>query len=285
MSPIIRPHNSGEKAMHPSIRNLACAVVFVGLMHLSSVPKAQDGAVRAEQEHNDGPGHTQGATENEIAAALAMESNFREPGGLSFNDDQLSSWASSARKAKASLHAEPGGQGKYDVVIQVGHYPRTTGATGGQGKRVNEQEASAWVAEMLSSKLRAAKLNAIVIPADNFRDGLRTRAFIALHTDASNVACKVGPSLGYGNSTNKAGMNTLAVAVAISLGIPPEKFMRDNYTKNLSGYYAYKRIDASDYEGVLEMIELTCPEQEDMFLGNASTLADNLATAIQISLR
>ena len=77
----------------------------------------------------------------------------------------------------------------------------------------------------------------------------------------------------------------LAVAVAVSLAIEPRKFMADNYTKNLSGYYAYSRVSSSDFEGVLEMIELSCPDQERKLLVSGPILAENLRVAIQLALR
>ena len=80
-------------------------------------------------------------------------------------------------------------------------------------------------------------------------------------------------------------MHGIALALAITLGLDAEKFMRDNYTADEAGYYAFKSVQTDNFKGLLEMSELTCPDQEGKLLTSAATLAANLATAIQFGLR
>jgi hypothetical protein len=170
-------------------------------------------------------------------------------------------------------------------VLQPGHYPRTVGFTGGQGTYVSEQEIAARVTDELANESRKRGLSVAVIPADDFNKPLQSRIFLTLHTDASRFPCSVGPSLGYSNDGDAAGMHGIAVALALTLGVDPEKFMRDNYTANLRGYYAFSSLNTKQFKGVLEMSELTCPAQEEILLSRADLLAKNLAIAIVFALR
>ena len=188
----------------------------------------------------------------------------------------------------------------YDVVIQIGHFPRTAGRTGGVGKYVSEQQMAAFVALGIANKLKTMKTTAggdpktrrpisyLIIPADGYvgtSEKLNSQLFISLHTDAPDKTCTVGPSVGFQRTGDAKGMHGIALALAISLELDADKFMRDNYTENLSGYYAYKTIDTKRFKGVLEMSELTCQQQEVALLTRADVLAANLATAIQFALR
>lgn len=108
-----------------------------------------------------------------------------------------------------------------------------------------------------------------------------------MHCDSADPKskCKIGPSLGYSGMSDAPGMNSVAVALALTLGLNAEQFMRDNYTKDLQGYYAFHKINAARFKGVLEMSELDCPAQEDRLLLRADDLAANLAVALEFALR
>jgi hypothetical protein len=80
-------------------------------------------------------------------------------------------------------------------------------------------------------------------------------------------------------------MHGIGLALATTLDVDPEKFMKDNYTEGLQKYYAYGHFAASDFIGVLEMSELTCPKQEDALLERSALLAKNLTFAVQFALR
>lgn len=179
----------------------------------------------------------------------------------------------------------------YDLILQIGHFKRKTGKTGGSGRLVSEQQIAALVGVELLEKLASvrndgADIKTLLIGADNITPGLKTRIFLALHTDAAENSCAVGPSVGYHNKGDAKGMHGIAVALACTLRLKDAaQFMRDNYTKNLSDYYAYSQIDSEQFEGVLEMSELTCPSQENLLLERVDDLTTNLAVAIQFALR
>lgn len=251
----------------------------------------------AQPASSESPGapakRTPGISEQELRALLAsdMPRQFRGPPALGFSDDDLRFWA---EKAKQAHRDAPVARGKatetYDVIVQIGHYPRTKGKTGGQGKYVSEQQIAALVGLGVIQKLSGMKANkvpikALLVGADDYTKGLRSKIFLALHTDAADNKCIVGPSVGYQKVGDAAGMHNIALALAISLGIDGEKFMRDNYTADEAGYYAYSSFKTDNFKGLLEMSELTCPDQEKKLLTSAATLAANLATAIQLGLR
>lgn len=231
---------------------------------------------------------TPGATPEEIAAILSTDliSNLEQPTVLGFDRQSLLAAAEVAKTAYASLSTSPGATGEsYDIVLQAGHFGRTKGATGGQGKFVTEQQYAAWITSLIADDLRKNELSLVVIPADGFNRPLKAKIFIALHTDASDFPCSVGPSIGYKAVSDSLGMHGIAAALAITLDKDPAAFMRDNYTKNLSGYYAYSGTNVSMFEGLLELSELTCPDDEELLLERGETLARNLSWAIRFALK
>jgi len=203
------------------------------------------------------------------------------PHPLAFGPGELTEMAAKAKDAYRQLRTEIGDPNmEYDLIIQPGHFGRTKGATGGEGKYVTEQQITAKIVEGLASILRQRGLNVAVIPADGFETPLKSKIFLSLHTDASNFPCSVGPSLGYSAEADALGMHGIAAALAITLGIDPKKFMSDNYTANLKGYYAFRSMNTKQFKGLLEMSELTCPSQEENLLSRSDLLENNLALAI-----
>lgn len=118
------------------------------------------------------------------------------------------------------------------LVIQAGHYGRTTGATGGPGER-----------ELMIRIARAAKTlvddvdgwTARVIPADG--GDYRGDAFIALHGDASNDRDAVGASVGFRTSDGDRLAQAWKSAYRSEVGDRIGPFRGDNYTAALAGYY------------------------------------------------
>jgi N-acetylmuramoyl-L-alanine amidase len=242
----------------------------------------------AEGEVSMPTGRERGATDKEIENLMTSElrNNLVSGTPLAFSTSDLTTWSNQAKQAHASLTTEAGDLNtSYDLVLQPGHFPRTKGRTGGQGAYVSEQEYVAWIAQMMSSDLKKRGVNVVVIPADGYAKPLKSKIFLSLHTDAREVPCQIGPSVGYHKDSDATGMHGIALALALSLGVDPIKFMRDSYTPNLKGYYALKDMDTSLFQGVLEMSELTCPDQENLLLSHAKTLASNLAIATVFALR
>lgn len=185
----------------------------------------------------------------------------------------------------------------YDVIIQPGHYGRTRGATGGEGKltsgaTITERELVAEIGARLASRLIELGLNVAVIKADGFPRPLRSYVFLSIHADASVRPCASGPSLGYDDSSDLLGMHLVAYALGTSLGVKYNDFMKDNFTVNLSNYYAFRHMHTNVFEGVLEIGELTCNPKAakaragirkipvDTIYARREIIADNLAYAL-----
>lgn len=237
------------------------------------------------------PGITEPALKALIQPDLLQK--FEKPlGEDAFSPNQLKELAKTAKKIHSNPPVSKGDVGdQYDVIVQIGHYKRTKGATGGQGIYVNEQEMASMIGVGIMQRLKGMKVNdkpikALLIGADDYSRGLNTKIFLSLHTDSAPApGCKVDPSMGYEAKDDAKGMHMVGLALALSLGLDAEKFMKDNYTRNLSGYYAYRAVNASSFKGLLEMSELTCPLAEETLLGNAGAVAENLAVGIQFALR
>jgi hypothetical protein len=237
---------------------------------------------------------TPGITKDELAILRKTEfaSKLKRASTLiAFSDTDAKFWAEKARTAHRTASVERGDLSKtYDVIIQIGHYPRKTGRTGGQGKFVSEQEVAALVAVGLKQQLAGIKngnkpFSVLLVGADDYAQRLKSKIFLALHTDAAEKQCAVGPSVAYQKIGDAAGMHAVALALAITLSKDAEKFMNDNYTRDEAGYYAFRQFDTVEFKGLLEMSELTCPEQERALLERAAVLSTNLAYAIQFALR
>lgn len=184
----------------------------------------------------------------------------------------------------------------YDVVVQAGHIPRRKGATGSTGKLIVEQQGNALVAELLRPMLEEQGISFAIIDADSFESGttidgthyIKTQIFLSLHLDGSEKPCASSASLGYNDRTIENGrqnMQLLGVGLAIALDLKAKDFMRDNFTRNLSHYGDYGKVDSQIAEGILEMSELSCPDDEEDFLLAAEAIAENIDTAITFMLK
>jgi hypothetical protein len=56
----------------------------------------------------------------------------------------------------------------YDVILQPGHYQRTSGRTGTQGKYVSEQALVAYMTNIVAANLRRTGESVLVVSADNY---------------------------------------------------------------------------------------------------------------------
>lgn len=229
---------------------------------------------------------------------FANANGIKPPNQLNYGPADVEKFAKAAKAAHKDIGAVIGAGDKnttYDVIIQIGHYPKTSGSTGGEGRkhaflnnrRVSEQDVAALVGINLHRNLKNAGINVLVVESrpEQFGGYQKSRIFLALHTDSSSIPCNVGPSVGYDDKGDAQGMHLIAFALATALDRDPVKFMRDNYTKNLQRYYSYKYFEADLFEGLLEMGELTCPKQEDDMLVHADAIAKNLALGIRFALK
>lgn len=173
----------------------------------------------------------------------------------------------------------------YDLILQPGHFWRKSGATGTGGKYVYERNIVAFIVNEMAVMLTQSGLNVLVIEADKFnRGGLNAKAFLAIHADGNEKACATAPSMGYDDKSDLLGVHAIGYGLSQALGYSYEGFMRDGFTKALRNYYAFKHVQTQRFEGVLEIGELTCPEEEVLLIENAKTIANNIAVMLQATI-
>ena len=160
-----------------------------------------------------------------------------------------------------------------DVVIAAGHEGlwRNQGATGkvrsygtaGVPGGPPERELTPLIADAATEALRAGGYQVVRENALYDRE-YACKLGIAVHLDGSGTPCKSGASIGYPEGqppgSNKPAADSWREFYSKEW---PYKWMNDNFTSNLRGYYGYRWTRTSDAELVFEMGELTCPEQHE----------------------
>lgn len=148
-----------------------------------------------------------------------------------------------------------------DVLIQAGHegLVRNGGiashGTSGEVKRTVPLAND--VAELLNA-------NGFTVQRENatFDKTYDCKLAVFLHFDGSGTPCASGASIGYPDPSPPPSNKDAANEWKRIYGeIWPFKWMPDNFTGGLSGYYGYKYTNTEVAEVLLEMGELTCPEQ------------------------
>ena len=144
-----------------------------------------------------------------------------------------------------------------EIYIQAGHEGRTSGATGTQSKYGREIDWTPIVADEATRILREAGIKVIRTHAD-YRKFCKVDLALSIHFDGATHQCKTGASIGYDDPTDEP--------AAIAWKNYYSEFFKfnwqpDNFTPNLSNYYNFKYTITKDAELVLELGDLTCPEQ------------------------
>jgi peptidoglycan hydrolase-like protein with peptidoglycan-binding domain len=121
------------------------------------------------------------------------------------------------------------------LVVQRGHVPRTTGATGAPG----EQKFAIATADRVKVRVNAVGHTVRIIDADEPNDKYKGDAFVALHYDSSSSSSAHGASIGYQTPEGKQ-FGTLWKAHYVRNGWN-RGFRGDNYTAALAGYYGVRR--------------------------------------------
>lgn len=117
--------------------------------------------------------------------------------------DPESARISSRDEIKAPLtmpHLGPGDPAKkYQIILQPGHYGRTSGKTGAQSRQpggLSEQDLVAFIVANVAKYLADQKVNVLVVAADGYERPLKTDIFLAVHADGSESdKCPIKPSL------------------------------------------------------------------------------------------
>jgi hypothetical protein len=82
---------------------------------------------------------------------------------------------------------------------------------------------------------------------------------VFIHFDGTGTPCTSGASIGYHTAASQPAAQRWRDEYA---KVFPFKFQADNFTKNLSDYYGFRQVRAANGALVLELGELTCPEQK-----------------------
>lgn len=222
------------------------------------------------------------------------------PGGLaSPRQPGISSDALESRKktiqaaAPISSLARGAPNVAYDVVLQPGHYGRTTGDTATRGRRLSEQQLTAYVVGLVAGRLRDQGVNVLVVGADDFvrddpktpeYDGLSARLFLSIHAYGAAKRCTAGPSLVYAPKSSTYVMHALGWGLAQGRGYSYADLRKYGFPVAPAGYYMFDQMRASEFSGLLDLGDLTCPTSEIKLTKNAQFIAADLAHAIKFVL-
>jgi hypothetical protein len=161
------------------------------------------------------------------------------------------------------------------LIVQMGHYPRKTGATGTEG----EQGMAYSVAQMVVKNPRPG-WTAKAIIADAADSAYRGDAFVAVHGDGSTSTSAGGASVGYRNGQGE----TLAQAwkSAYKKNGWPFAFRADNYTAALAGYYGVRKaVEAGNKRAIIiEVGFMTNPKERDWINKSHAAIARSIWDAV-----
>lgn len=144
-----------------------------------------------------------------------------------------------------------------EIFIQAGHEGRTKGATGTEGPLGREIDWTPIVADEATRILQEAGISVIRSSAD-YRKFCKVDLAVSIHFDGCNRLCGSGASIGYDDRTDMPAAKEWRITYASYF---PYQWMPDNFTSNLKNYYNFKYTVTRDAELVLELGDITCPEQ------------------------
>ncbi len=178
-------------------------------------------------------------------------------------------------------YQEPKPSNYFDIIIQMGHVGRTSGATGAPGEMAFTQALGDAMAELLEKD--QPDFSYRIMGADNWvtPQPNRCKVFFSLHADGNNNPAATGFSLGYKPGSDPAFAYFIAKSYR-QLAIPPISHQRaDNYTSGLANYYAWTldpprrtvhRVIA-DYYSLLEHGFITNPVERTWMTANLDKIA------------
>jgi len=156
-----------------------------------------------------------------------------------------------------------------DVLLQAGHEGRmrndgsgTTASHGASGTTRPEHEITPIVANAAAAALERHNVSVVRVPGV-FPKKFSVKLGLALHFDGSGTPCASGASVGYPPGVPLGSNKPTADLWKEIYGRHwPFQWMKDNFTKNLSGYYGYRRMSTEVAEMLIEFGEISCPEQD-----------------------
>ena len=160
------------------------------------------------------------------------------------------------------------------VVIQAGHEGRTNGNTGAVSHGTYEVEWNTIVANQIAKKLQSWGIETKRVGADT--PLLKAKIAVAIHFDGAQTPCSSGASVGYPNKESQKLANRWKKLYKKYF---PFHWQKDNFTKNLSNYYAYYTIRAEKFL-VLELGEITCKKEREWLKPRLKKIANLIAATI-----
>ncbi len=167
------------------------------------------------------------------------------------------------------------------VLIQAGHAGRTFGNTGSVNGEYREVDWNILIAKEVEKELKRHNIDVTrvgaSIPISN------CKIAVAIHFDGSNRSCSTGASIGYDKNHPKARRLALRWK-RIYRNYFPFKWHKCNYTKNLSEYYGFSRVNSEKGFLVLELGEITCDKQVEWLEPRLDLIAMKIADFIMDEL-
>lgn len=168
------------------------------------------------------------------------------------------------------------------IVIQMGHVPRKTGATG----TWREQELTRKIGKELRTRLIKAGHEAHLMGADDALPVSRGDVFVALHGDSGNAKV-AGP----GKSTRRGASVGFPAADGGKLGKVwkqeharagfPGGFLRNNHTVNMSQYFMWPVTGGFKHRYLAEHATLTNSADEEWIFAHIGGAAKAHLAAIE----
>jgi hypothetical protein len=151
----------------------------------------------------------------------------------------------------------------FDILISAGHEGRPESCPRFPKHKCNlgtagEREWTPLVADEATRILREQGYTVAREPAD-FEGTYDVKAAVFIHFDGTDTPCTSGASIGYHTPASQPAAELWRKDYG---AVFPFRFKADNFTKNLSDYYGFRQVHATDGALVLELGELTCPAQK-----------------------
>jgi N-acetylmuramoyl-L-alanine amidase len=160
---------------------------------------------------------------------------------------------------------------KYDLIIQMGHVGRTSGATGTAGEQAFTKALGAALYKKFTDnttvKVRLMGADNWTAPQPN-----KTMLFFAIHADGSINKNARGISVGYPEGANQVFSYHIKNNYRLLTGFSSRQ---DNYTKGLKNYYAWRLNHVkADHYCLLEHGFMTNPIERDYMNNHTREIAD-----------
>ena len=163
------------------------------------------------------------------------------------------------------------------VLIQAGHAGRVFGNTGSVNGKYKEVNWNILVAKEIENELKKNGIDVVrvgaKIPIAN------ARIAVAIHFDGSRQPCSTGASIGY-DKYHPIAKRTALRWKKIYKNYFPFKWHKENFTKNLSEYYGFNRVNTEKGFLVLELGEITCNKQVEWLEPRLELIGDRIADFI-----